>query len=466
MHPSNLRSIVNGPFFISEIGLQTYSPFLDRILDHKEVINFKNNNLAVQFLDSEGEIENYNTDTEVEVATVIGVVHLIGPIFKYSDDCGNIGTDELAEQLTLLYNDERIAGVIIKCDSPGGASNAVEHISHVIDSRNKPVVGFVHGDCSSAAYWILSHCDAIYSAYSMNHIGSVGAFTRVLDDKKKLEKEGLTIQYVYAPQSTRKNEMSREFDDTGKTTLLEAELTKLCDHFINVIHENRGIELDSEVFTGAVYSTEAALSHNLIDGVLNFEEVIDLCATKAIENKNTNMFGGKKSKNFAALAMLIATAESERTQAMVDAVNTEFAEADFNAVLIDSTLGIKTSSALSEKLTELSAATAKIGTLEAAAETLKGELATAKTSVETVKTELAAANKTIETATAVFGEEAKAKDFNFQTHLQKVADEHKLWGEKLTPGGKLKGGADEVDEVAEYVPTAEEAKEMNSTTNL
>lgn len=463
MHQSTLRSILSGFTLMDQSAAMAYYPLAYSILSGTSATNNPNITTAQSFsmVGLNGSRLELNDDMTAKSGQkkkdekYVLVVPMQDAIIKYSEECGTRGTEEIADIILNAYADNSIAGIVIKGDSGGGDVMAVERLSSVIKSRNKPVLEHVHGGCGSGKYWIASYCDEIHSNFSLSTIGSIGVYSTVMDMYAYYEANGLPVEMVYAEQSTEKNAWFREWRDSGKIDRIQADVNKACDLFIDVVSKNRGIAKDSEVFKGGSFETAEALSLNLIDGTLTFEETINRCFELA-ENyepqttKKEKMFGSNKNTKFAALIALSAMAVEERTQEAVNAANAELQAEGLDAVLISAGLGISTNAdveQLQRSASELEAANASVTALEATGVTTAAELA--------------AANLTVSNIAANF-EGGSVEGFNLETAVSTMVTEHKEMSGKLDKGaGSIKKEGSDGDGEAEpvnYLSASEQAE--------
>lgn len=212
----------------------------------------------------------------------VGIIPISGPVMR-NDYCGDAGTMTNARRMKEAMDSSNIEAVVLRINSPGGEVFGTQTLGDAIAAANKPVIAVVEdGLCASAAYWIASQADEIYATTENSIIGSIGVMTRFMDFRGYLEKEGIKLHEIYAPQSTEKNEDMREAMD-GKPEKLKAELKVLADSFISTVQAGRGDRLkdDGHVYKGAVYFATAAEKIGLIDGITTMDACIQRAAQMA-----------------------------------------------------------------------------------------------------------------------------------------------------------------------------------------
>lgn len=201
----------------------------------------------------------------------INVISLHGTMIKY-ETCESYGTVDIAAQIKQLADNDKNCAIILDIDSGGGAVNAVFPLTEAIDyykSKGKPI--FAHVDtCASAAYWVATHCDAIYLDNTLSSVGSIGAACFLM---KKSDEEIA----VYAKESPDKNLSYRQALE-GKYELLQDELSPYVKEFhSDILIQRPGIKKDEPgVLTGKMFHSEEAVSLGLADSIKTLSQTIEV----------------------------------------------------------------------------------------------------------------------------------------------------------------------------------------------
>lgn len=223
--------------------------------------------------------EHFETDANPEnlpkEESFVLIVPLHGTLTKY-DNCIGCATMEVADILNEYKDREDICGFILDIDSPGGACNAilpvVEQI-RAIQQAGKPIIAHVDL-CCSAAYWIASQTDAIFTDNLLSSVGSIGAFYSFVDDREN-KQTGARVIDIYAPESIDKNRSYREALE-GKPELAEKELSETVQHFIEAVKSGRpDIKADAPgVMSGAVFETSKAIDLGMVNAQMDLDSCI------------------------------------------------------------------------------------------------------------------------------------------------------------------------------------------------
>lgn len=202
------------------------------------------------------------------------VIPIQGVIMKY-DYCGDMGMKTFASILDDLKADERVGAVVIAMDSGGGQASYLDTVCQKMRefAAEKPILVSVSGYCASAAYYISAPATGIYCNSELDMVGSIGTMCR-LYKKNENSRSEYTTEAVYATKSTMKNHSYREFEN-GNPKPLQEEMDVLNDRFHSDMIESRPAIVPEALNGQHVYAPDAK-KLGLIDGIMSFEEVIQL----------------------------------------------------------------------------------------------------------------------------------------------------------------------------------------------
>lgn len=213
---------------------------------------------------------------------IIAVIHIIGHLSRDSWWNG-VPALQLIEALSALQDSERVSGIILDWNSPGGEASAVPPMLDFLSRRRKKIVSSVEL-AASAAYWIAAATDGVYLQNDITAaVGSIGVMTTFQDWSEFYKKNGITIREIYAPQSKDKNGPWRKAQQ-GDDSAIESELEYLAGRFIENIRQLRP-HLDPQATSGAMYFAPDALKMGLADEIIPLHSLIDrMQAAADIEN--------------------------------------------------------------------------------------------------------------------------------------------------------------------------------------
>lgn len=181
-------------------------------------------------------------------------------------------TYDFMQELKVAESNPAFVAHLLYIDSPGGEVFGLNEAHHLISQLTKPVYALVESRCCSAAYYLASAAQKIYTTSPLSTVGSIGCMATLLDDRAYFEKMGVKEVDIYATKSIRKNKTYMDALD-GK---VKDYITKVLDPAMALFETNvRGARpnVNETVFEGDSYYANEALQLGLIDGVESLEVV-------------------------------------------------------------------------------------------------------------------------------------------------------------------------------------------------
>lgn len=227
------------------------------------------------FYDDQGEKVDMEKSLPDEM---YGMVSMHGPIIKYGDYC-TWGADEIVARLQQLNNMDKVKGIILEIDGPGGSVSAIAPFQQFAKEKKKPVI-VVADQMASAHYYIACEvADRIYAGNDISAmIGSVGVVVSFVSPTDKFwEERNMKFHEVYAEESKDKNKPFSDARD-GKYELLKKDfLSPMAIKFQNAVKNARAEKLKEEdgVLSGKMFFAEEALRLGMIDGIKSISDAID-----------------------------------------------------------------------------------------------------------------------------------------------------------------------------------------------
>ena len=199
----------------------------------------------------------------------VAIIPLSGIMMKETYWWG-YGVDEVAQIIQLAYQSDNISAVIIKVNTPGGATDSLFLFQEVLSEKIKPTFGYIDGMCASCGYIAMSYTDKLYAINRMVNVGGIGVYARLLIPND--ENDYYKVMEVYPKESKDKNLEVREAKK-GNTKPLEEELSKLAIYFQDIVKGNRS-GISDDTMTGKLYYGYEAEQLGMIDGIRKLSEVI------------------------------------------------------------------------------------------------------------------------------------------------------------------------------------------------
>ncbi|HQQ64098.1 MAG TPA: signal peptide peptidase SppA [Pseudomonadales bacterium] len=131
-------------------------------------------------------VENYFAHIQSRQATSklldkkprIAIIHASGEIMDGHQPPGTVGAETLIDQIKTAREDDQVAAIVLRIDSPGGSAFASELIRSELvaaQAAGKPVVASMGGVAASGGYWIAASADEIWASPT-TITGSIGVF--------------------------------------------------------------------------------------------------------------------------------------------------------------------------------------------------------------------------------------------------------------------------------------------------
>jgi signal peptide peptidase SppA len=222
----------------------------------------------------------------------VAVIHATGPLMKYASSfSGGTSTAVLRRQIRNAANDEEVAAIILRIDSPGGTVAGTADLAADVRAaaKRKPTVAYIEDLGASAAYWLASQCREIFSNATAL-VGSIGTFAVVHDFSGAAAQEGIKVHVLRAGEHKGAGTPGTEI-----TPEQLAEWQRLVDahneHFLSAVQKGRGISKTalSALADGRCHIGQAAVDLRLSDGVRTFDEVLFALRTDSKRKGNRAM---------------------------------------------------------------------------------------------------------------------------------------------------------------------------------
>ena len=221
--------------------------------------------------------------------TGIAVIPVMGTLVKRAMGIeaasGLMSYDEIDDRLDAALADPQIGGILFDLDSPGGEAGGVFELAQRIRAAStiKPIWAHANDAAYSAAYAIAAACQRLTLSQT-GGVGSIGVIALHVDQSVKDAKDGISYTAVYA--GGHKNDFSpHEPLSPQASTVLQTEVDRLYDIFVNQVATMRGLDADAVRATEAgLFYGEQAVAAGLADAVLPLDQVLtefsDALATK------------------------------------------------------------------------------------------------------------------------------------------------------------------------------------------
>lgn len=193
---------------------------------------------------------------------------------------GNINSrkaDHMIPILDDIARSKKIAGLLLKINSPGGDATASEILYRKLVKvrENKPVFISIASMCASGAYWVASGSTRIF-AMETSLVGSIGVIGIYPNFKKFLDRVGIDVNISKVGKYKDLNNPFVEPSEEGKEKM-EKIMNSVFMSFRNTVSKERNFDEPKadKLATGEIFSSSEALSSGLIDEIGTYDDALE-----------------------------------------------------------------------------------------------------------------------------------------------------------------------------------------------
>ena len=176
--------------------------------------------------------------------------------------------------LEFAGRDERVKGVLLEINSPGGGVTDSDLIWQAVRDfkreHTKPVVALFGDIAASGGYYVAVACDHII-ARPTTITGSIGVIMSNLEFSEGAAKLGVKQQVIISERTPHKDMMSQFRAMTeDERVILTSIVDEMYDRFVDVVAQGRTQLTRADVVRladGRIYSAKQALDAGLIDAI-------------------------------------------------------------------------------------------------------------------------------------------------------------------------------------------------------
>jgi protease-4 len=190
------------------------------------------------------------------------------------------------EALDRAAEDDDVAGLLLRIQSPGGTVSASETLYHELavwkEENQKPVVAYLQGLATSGGYYVAMAADEVI-AHPTTVTGSVGVIMRGINVSKLMDNFGVSDQSFKSGTFKDAASPLRPMREEERKQL-QSVVDDLHGRFIEVVLAGRPA-LDPASVTrlsdGRVFTANQALEAGLIDHIGHLEQAIEAAEKRA-----------------------------------------------------------------------------------------------------------------------------------------------------------------------------------------
>jgi signal peptide peptidase SppA len=257
-------------------------------------------------------------DKPYDVWQGIAIISMCGPMTKaptsFDDGCSTVG---VRRQIRNAVRDDSVTAILLRIDSPGGSVSGTQDLANDVAQavKKKPVYAYCEDYCCSAAYWVASQCEKIYSGPTAI-VGSIGTYMVVQDMSSMADMMGIKVHVLSTGPQKGAGVPGSEITD-GQITAFQKTVNDLNTHFLAAVSQGRhirSIKAGEGVATGDVWIGAQAETAGLIDGVGSMDDVLQMMAAPKRGRPKTRESAEDANPGFAAglaIGDLLAEQENE-----------------------------------------------------------------------------------------------------------------------------------------------------------
>lgn len=220
--------------------------------------------------------------------------------FSFIDRCS---PDTIMARLTRAAADDRIKGVVLRIDTPGGGVSATDMIHHEVSRfRRKtglPVYAVIMGMGCSGGYYVANAAERIY-AHPTSVTGSIGVIATFPRFRQLADKIGYDQIVIKSGTMKDLGNPLREMPEEERKVLQDM-IDSFYETFLEKVAAGRSRYESKEalrgIADGRIYTAQQALELNLIDRIGYLRDAIqDVMTAAGISDARVITFshGGRK----------------------------------------------------------------------------------------------------------------------------------------------------------------------------
>lgn len=249
----------------------------------------------------------------------IGVLYATGSIVTGESAGGpsgeNLGADTIAAALDAVAEDDDIAALVLRIDSPGGsalASDLIWRARRAVQER-KPVVASMSDVAASGGYYIAVGADRIF-AQPTTLTGSIGVVVARPTLRGLLAKAGIHVESLSRGKLAHLDDLTMPLGEEGSAKL-RSEAEHIYREFLDRVAAGRNVTAEAvdEVARGRVWTGEQALERGLVDELGGFWDAVEAAKklAKIDADEEVELVFFPKPKGFAEMFSDVFRARAE-----------------------------------------------------------------------------------------------------------------------------------------------------------
>lgn len=190
------------------------------------------------------------------------------------------------EELTKASKDDKIKGIVLRINTPGGTVTASDILYHEVQEFKKehdiPIVACIMDLGTSGGYYLAASSDRIV-AHPSAVTGSLGVIMLTINGSGLMEKIGIEANTITSGQHKDMGSPFRQMTAKDRA-IFQSVIDSFYQRFLDVIEEGRPKLTKAKIrqlADGRIYSAQQAKKAGLIDEIGYLDDAIDLAKQQA-----------------------------------------------------------------------------------------------------------------------------------------------------------------------------------------
>jgi capsid assembly protease len=264
-----------------------------------------------------------NKSVGYKVQDGVALLPIEGVISKrmnlFSQISGGVSTQLLQDDFAAAMSDPLAHSILLLIDSPGGNIDGLQQAADDIRAARgvKPVYAFADGTMASAAYWIGSAAEKIFSASDTTAVGSIGVIAKHADYSEANKKDGVKVTTIRAGKYKALAQPDEPLTDEAHAEL-QAQLDHVYSVFVNAVAANRGVDAQTvlgKMADGKIFFGKQAMDAGLVDGISSVQDIISQLNQRVATGANASYSKTGETRMSTPLTlMLLGAAIGSQTE--------------------------------------------------------------------------------------------------------------------------------------------------------
>lgn len=281
---ARIDSLVNNYLFLDDATVAKNNKLIDgclykRQLDQKFADYTGRKASDINYVSCEALARQSTWGTGYGDRNQIAVIYAVGDIAEFEG--AGINCDKLVPIIVNLAEDDKVKGLVLRVNSPGGSAFGSEQIGEALEyfkSKNKKLAVSMGDYAASGGYWISAGADRIF-AEPLTITGSIGIFGMVPNIQGLTEKIGIHPQTVSTNPEADFPKIFKPMTE-GQKAALQKDVERGYTQFIERVAKGRkkSVQDVESIASGRVWDAVTAKNIGLVDELGGLQDAISWVA--------------------------------------------------------------------------------------------------------------------------------------------------------------------------------------------